>query len=76
MATAFKGRKTLAASIARLDRADAEYFQQRAADNSASAAYALGADAPVETTARLQRAAAFFAGEARRSLFRLLEGDQ
>jgi hypothetical protein len=69
-----KQRETLAASIARFDREEAVYFQARAADNSALAVYALGAGAPAETTARLQRAAAFFAGEARRSLTRLLEG--
>ena len=70
--TAFETRETLAASIARLNRTDAAYFQQRAANNSALAAYALDTGAPVETTARLQRASAYFAGEARRSLARLI----
>jgi hypothetical protein len=76
MATTFERHETLAASIARLNRADGEYFAQRAADASTLAAYALDTRAPVETTARLQRAAAFFAGEARRSLNQLLESNQ
>jgi hypothetical protein len=73
MATASEHRETLSVSVARLNRADAEYFQQRAADNSTLAAYALGVGAPVETTASLQRASAYFANEARRSLARLIE---
>jgi hypothetical protein len=59
--TAFETRETRAQSIARLDRAEAIYFQECAADNSTLAASALDTGAPVETTARLQRAAGFFA---------------
>lgn len=73
MSMMFERRETLAASIARLDRAEAEYFQERAADNAVLAAYAMGTGAPIETAARLQRASAFFSVEARRSLSRLLE---
>jgi hypothetical protein len=71
--TAFEQRETLAASIARFDREEAVYFQARAADNSALAAYARDTGAPADTTSSLQRAAAFFGGEARRSLARLIE---
>jgi hypothetical protein len=71
--SSFESRETLAASVARMDASEAIYFQERAADNAALAAYALDMGAPAETAARLQRAAAFFAGETRRSLTRLLE---
>jgi hypothetical protein len=71
--SSFDSCETLGASIARLNRQEAIYFQQRAANNSALAAYALDRGAPVETTARLQRASAYFANEARRSLAQLIE---
>ncbi len=71
--TAFDRRETLAASITRCETADACFFQARACDMSALAAFALGVRAFPEAIA-FQRAAAFFAAEARRSLFRLLEG--
>jgi hypothetical protein len=70
----FEARETLAQSIARLDRADAAYFQERAANNAVLAAYALNTGASAETTSELQRTAAFFGDEARRALFRILEG--
>lgn len=69
--SSFNQRETLAQSIARLDAVEAIFFQQRAADNATLAAQALVTGAPVETAARLQRAAAYFAAEARRSLSRL-----
>jgi hypothetical protein len=67
--------ETLAQSIARLYRADAIYFQTRAADNAALAAYGLEAGARSHA-AKFQRAAAFFAAEAWRALARLIEAEQ
>jgi hypothetical protein len=73
MTSAFDQRESLEASIARLYRAEAIYYQQRAADNSALAAFALVSRAFPEASA-FQRAAAYFAAEAWRCLSRLLEG--
>ena len=64
--------ETLAASIGRLDRADAIYWQQRAKDNAALAAYALHIGA-LSQAAEFQRATSYFAAEALRSLSRLIE---
>ncbi len=72
MTTAFDRRETLSASIARCDHADACFFQQRSMEMSTLAAFAVGVRAFPEAIA-FQRASAFFAAEARRSLFRLLE---
>jgi len=72
---AFDRRETLAASIVRLDRAEAVYFQQRAANNATLATLAFDAG-DIRRAATFQRAAAYFAAEGRRSLFRLLEDEQ
>jgi len=73
MTAAFERRETLAASIARCDRADACFFQQRARDMAALAAFSLGHRAFPDAIT-FQRASAYYAGEARRCLSHLLEG--
>jgi hypothetical protein len=62
------GGKTLAASIARLDRADAIYFLQRASNNATLATLAFDAG-DIWRATMFQRAAAYFAAEARRDGF-------
>ena len=71
-ASAFDRGETLTASITRLDRADAIYWQQRAKDNATLAAYALDIRA-LTRAAEFQRTASYFAAEALRSLSRLIE---
>jgi hypothetical protein len=71
--SSFATRETLAVSIARCDAADCAFFQARARDMAALAAFALSHRAFMQAIT-LQRAAAFYAGEARRCLFKLLEG--
>ena len=73
--TPFDTRETLAQSVARLYRADAIYFQQRAANNAALAVYALDTGA-LDRACDFQRAAAYFAAQAWRSLSRLIEAEQ
>jgi hypothetical protein len=72
--TGFERRETLAASIAHMDAADCAFFQGRARDMAGLAAFALGARAfPQAIT--FQRATAYYAGQARRSLSRLIEAE-
>jgi hypothetical protein len=70
----FDRRETLAASIARLNRQEAIFFQEHAAEISALAVYARDTAEPAETVVIFQCASAYFANEARRSLARLIEG--
>jgi hypothetical protein len=72
MITAFDRRETLAASIARMDRLEAGYFQERAANNTTLATLAFEAG-DMGRAATFQRAAAYFAAEAHRLIPRLLE---
>jgi hypothetical protein len=71
-ASAFDRRETLAESVARLNRADAIFFQTRAADQYKLAEFAFGCrQFPQAIT--FQRAAAYYAAQALHSLSRFLE---